>query len=242
VHVSLFPAAPTRQSGHSAVLLLGTPGSGKSTLSGQLASRHNARVFRLREYVQERARADPGLAAAMRARSNALGWLPDQMALSLVGDAVTGPFRPSGRSMVVFEGYPGNGVQADRLARLLRRLYVPPLALVLRLHPEIAWQRARQRRVCPSCAPEVGEPHRPALVSATGLCTGCGGPVKPRSGDSPQRLAARTERHRQQLPHIRRTLCAWGVPWRVLDAHHDPARLLAAAEVELAAHFLKELT
>jgi hypothetical protein len=77
MYVSLRPPTDRRLPGGAAVLLLGPPGSGKSTLSKELAFRHNARVFRLREYAQERAHADSVLAAAMREQSDALGWLPE---------------------------------------------------------------------------------------------------------------------------------------------------------------------
>jgi adenylate kinase len=241
MYVSLRPPTDRRLPGGTALLLLGPPGSGKSTLSKELAFRHNARVFRLREYAQERAYTDPVLAAAIRERSDAWGWLPDRMALSLVEDAVTGLFGPSERGPVIFEGYPGNALQTDRLMRLLQHRYASPIALVLRLHPEVARQRARQRRVCPQCDPEFGEPHRPARLSTAGRCAECGGLVLPRSGDSPERLAARTERYHQQLPLICRVLCAWGVPWHILDADRTPEQLLATAEVALTAH-LREPT
>ncbi|MCX4745541.1 AAA family ATPase [Kitasatospora sp. NBC_01287] len=226
----------------TAIFLLGPPASGKSTLSRQLESRHHARTFRLREYAGQRARTDPALAAVMRRRADPLGWLPDRTAVVLVRDAVSGQFQPAVGSPVVFEGYPGNGYQADYLARLLSALRLPSLALVLRLPPQAARQRAEARRVCPACTAEDGEPHRPARLAENGRCADCGAPAQRRDSDEPQRLAARAARFLQHLPSIRTALTAQDVPWRTIDAELPPALLLAAAEAELHVHLPKGST
>jgi adenylate kinase len=225
----------------AAVFLLGPPASGKSTLNQQLERWHGTRTFRLREYADQRARTDTVLAAVMANRTDPLGWLPDQSAVALVREAVTGPFRPSATSPVVFEGYPGNGFQADCLARLLGGLRVPCLALVLRLSPQAARQRAESRRVCPACTTEAHEPHRPARIGPDGLCAGCGAQLQRRHGDEPQRYAERSARFLRNLPEIRAALGAQRVPWRVLDAALSPALVLAAAQAELYAHLPKGL-
>ncbi|MFB8199375.1 nucleoside monophosphate kinase [Kitasatospora purpeofusca] len=215
-----------------AVLLLGPPASGKSTLTRQLAGQHDMHTFRLREYARQRAKAEPALAAAMNDGADPLGWLPDRVATSLVRDAVTGLLGPSGRaSSVVFEGYPGNAYQATHLARLLDGL--PTVALVLRVNETTTRQRAQGRRVCPACTTEDGEPHRPARIHRLGVCADCGSPVRRRSSDVPARFALRTERFLQHLPSIRAALTAQGVPWRSIDAGQSPAQVLAAAQIHL---------
>ncbi|MFJ6212793.1 hypothetical protein ACIQGZ_05600 [Streptomyces sp. NPDC092296] len=222
-----------------AVFLLGPPASGKSTLSRQLEDRHHTRTFRLRECADQRARTDAALAAVMREGADSLGWLPDKAAVALVREAVTGQYQPTEVTPVIFEGYPGNGYQADCLARLLAALRVPALALVLRLAPQVARRRAEDRRVCPACTTEDAEPHRPARIGQDGLCACCGAQVQRRGSDQPQQHDARTARFLRNLPSIRNALSTQGVTWRILDAELPPALVLAAAEAELHVHLPK---
>ncbi|WP_424643702.1 nucleoside monophosphate kinase [Embleya sp. AB8] len=225
--------------GWAAVILLGPPASGKSTLSRELATRYGARVFRLREYAARHAECDPAVTTEVR---DALGWLPDGVAVRLVRRAVVdGPFRPSAKSPVVFEGYPGNAVQADLLARLFRARGVPSVAVVLQLPPDVARHRAHRRRVCPTCVPEPGgESHRPTLVTPAGACTRCGQPAQLRAGDAPDRFAARTRRFHHELPRIRLALTRGAVSWRPIDADRPADAVLAAVDTELATHHARK--
>ncbi|WP_433358865.1 nucleoside monophosphate kinase [Streptosporangium sp. CA-115845] len=220
-----------------AVSVLGPPASGKSTLTSALATRHGGRIFRLREYAHRRAADEPALAAAMHARADALGWLPDRLALRLVGDALRGAYHPLAGAPVLLEGYPGNAVQAAHLAKLLRRCDGMLVVLDLHLDQDTAWQRARTRRVCPRCESDTGtDPHRPAPAAPDGECAQCAGPLRPRHGDTPSALAARADRFHQHRPQIRRALQVHHVPWHTLSTQCAPSAVLSAAEAALGIH------
>ncbi|WP_061294114.1 adenylate kinase family protein [Herbidospora cretacea] len=209
------------------VILLGPPASGKSTLSRQLVDRCNARLFRLREYVQSLSEA--GSAALDGTSRDSLGWLPDEVAIQLVHDAVSGPYRPAD-TPVVFEGYPGNGLQARHLADLLIRLDTPVTAIHLRADWPTAQQRAQLRWVCRHCEPaSTGHPHRPAQATATSACASCGNTLLKRQDDAPERLLARTQRFTTCLPEIYTALTGHGIPWRTIDSRHPADEVLSAA-------------
>lgn len=209
------------------VILLGPPASGKSTLSEQLEAKRNARLFRLREYVQSLPEAET---AALKGTSrDSLGWLPDDIATQLVHDAISGPFQP-GETPVVFEGYPGNGVQSRHLADLLIRLDVSATVIHLRADWATALQRAQLRRVCLHCEPTAtGQPHKPAQVTTVDTCARCGNTLLQRQDDSPDRLSSRTQRFTSRLPEIYTALTGHGIPWRTIDSHPPACEVLAVA-------------
>lgn len=105
------------------VAIVGPPAVGKSTVSGALADRFGARVFRLREFAHEfRARA--GVDQRLFDTSDPLGWFPEEtVALLLRAAFLQGQF--SVRPMVVLENFPGSLTQFRLLNAVAGQLQAP---------------------------------------------------------------------------------------------------------------------
>lgn len=98
--------------------------------------------------------------------------------------------------------------------------------------------RARTRRVCPACEPDLrGDPHRPAHPATHDFnrCDSCGGELLPRQGDEPERFAARLARFRRRISAIRRAATALQLPYHRADATRDPDTCLQSVVTALTA-------
>lgn len=76
------------------VAVVGPPAVGKSTVTGALADRFGARVFRLREFAHE-LRSQPAADQRLFDTRDSLGWLPEETVFLLLHAALLhGQFRP----------------------------------------------------------------------------------------------------------------------------------------------------
>jgi adenylate kinase family enzyme len=193
------------------VAIVGPPAVGKNTVSGALANRFGARVFRLREFAHE-FRARPGVDQRMFDTGDPLGWFPEKQPHQLrLLNAVAGQLQAS---LAVIE------LTAD---------------------DDLLAIRIRTRRVCPTCEPDPrGDPHRPArsVAEDPDQCAGCGGALILRWGDETQRFAVRLARFRRRIPAIRQATTGLQLPYHVVDATSNPTSCLhrtQGADLRLAA-------
>ncbi|MFC0844669.1 nucleoside monophosphate kinase [Streptomyces noboritoensis] len=185
----------------SVVAVLGPPASGKTTVADALADAHGAAVFRVREAAHRMARTEPIIAAAVEATADPLGWLPDLLAHDLARTALDAAV---GR-LVVLEGYPGNRVQAQALALLLRARCRRLSVIELTARPGTLAARLARRRVCAVCDPAPGGPRRQAATDASrpGRCGACGAQLSVRDTDRGEKAELRQARYTANLPGVR---------------------------------------
>lgn len=199
--------------------LVGPPAVGKSTVSRALAVRHDAQVFRLREFAHELQRRDPG-SARLFDNVDALGWFgAGAVAYCLRRAFVEREVAAAG--MVVLENFPGSRVQFGQLHAVAAARAVPLVLVELVAPEDVLWQRVAARRVCPTCEPDPhGDPHRPArgLSERPGRCATCSGELTTRRGDRPATFAARLARFSERIGAIRRAAIARGRPLYMVHA------------------------
>ncbi len=218
------------------VAVVGPPAVGKSTVTVALADRIGARVFRLREFAHE-FRSRPAADQRLFDTCDSLGWLPEETVFLLLQAAFVGGQFPA-RDIVVLENFPGSLTQLLLLTAIAEQLRAPLTLIELTAADTVAAARARTRRVCPACEPDLrGDPHRPARPATRELdrCDSCGGGLLPRRSDEPQCFAARLARFRRRIPAIRRAATALHLPYRAVDATGDPDTCLQDVTMALAA-------
>lgn len=217
------------------VAIVGPPAVGKSTVTGALADRFGTRLFRLREFAHE-FRARSGVDQRSFDTGDPLGWFPEEtVALLLRAAFLYGQF--PAQPMVVLENFPGSVVQLRLLNATAGQLQAPLAIVELTAGDDLLAIRVRTRRVCPTCEPDPrGDPHRPArpIAEDPDRCVSCCEALTLRSGDEPQRFAARLARFRHRIPAIRRVVTALHLPYHVVDATGDPMSCLDRVSTALA--------
>lgn len=230
--------APADQApdGRGFVAVVGPPAVGKSTVSGALAYRSGARVFRLREFAHEFG-SRPGVDEHRFATCDPLGWFGDEtVAVLLQAAFLRGQF--PARGLVVLENFPGAVAQLRLLQAIAGELRAPVAVIELTAPDSVVATRARARRVCLTCEPDPrGDPHRPASPSAHApdQCGHCGGWLRRRLGDHSPLFVARLQRFRSRIPAIRREAAALRLPYQVVDASGDAGTCREHATAALAA-------
>lgn len=226
------------------VAVVGPPAVGKSTVTGALADRFDARVFRLREFAHQFC-ARPGVDQHLFDTDDPLGWLSEETVALLLRAAFLHGQSP-GQPIVVLENFPGSITQFRLLHATAGQLRAPLAVVELTADDGLLGIRVRTRRVCPTCEPDPrGDPHRPACPVAEypERCASCGGALALRRGDERQQFAARLARFRRRIPAIRQAVRALHLPYHVVDATGDPTSCLhrvttALATTPLLAHLL----
>jgi adenylate kinase family enzyme len=218
------------------VAVVGPPAVGKSTVTGALADRFGARVFRLREFAHE-LRSQPAADQRLFDTRDSLGWLPEETVFLLLQAALLhGQFPAHG--LVALENFPGSLTQLLLLKGIADQLRAPLTLIELTAADTVVAARARARRVCPACEPDPrGDPHRPAhrTTHHPDRCDSCGGGLLPRRGDGRQRFAARLARFRRRIPAIRRAATVLHLSYDAVDSTGDPDTCLRGVTAALAA-------
>jgi adenylate kinase family enzyme len=218
------------------IAVVGPPAVGKSTVTGALADRFGARVFRLREFAHEFC-ARSGVDQRLFNTGDPLGWLPEKTVALLIRAAFLHGQFPA-QPMVVLENFPGSLTQLWLLNATVGQLGAPLVVVELTAGDGLLEIRVRTRRVCPTCEPDLrGDPHRPARSAAEypDRCVSCGGVLALRRGDEPQRFATRLARFRRRIPAIRQAVRSLCLPYHVVDATGDPTSCLHRVTTALAA-------
>jgi adenylate kinase len=181
------------------LVLLGSPGSGKGTLSRLLRDQDGFIPVSTGEEIRKKM-SDPSSefgqqAAPYMERGD---YVPDELALSLFY-SILEPI--DSESRVVLDGFPRTVPQGEQFAEWVSGKGHRLLGCVfLDLSTEVAVRRMQDRLVCPDC--------RKTFPTVAGYPTGeccedCGGRLIPREDDDPVRMQQRILRYRQQTLPLR---------------------------------------
>jgi adenylate kinase len=126
------------------IILLGPPGSGKTTQAQFLKSEYKIPFLSTAEALRRSHDRKSKISKALRAQMAGGDLLTDDSLNDLMREYIR---RASYSKGFVLDGYPATSSQAEYLARLMQELALdPPVAIILEIPDTIARQRLQKRR------------------------------------------------------------------------------------------------
>jgi adenylate kinase len=187
-----------KPSKRTAIILLGPPASGKTSLAQQLSSERRMAIIEtgrlLRREVERRSSLGRRLETYMEAgRLAPVDWVAE-----VVAEAV----RQTSENSVWFDGFPRNEDQIEALFKILKDAGLDLAAvLVFDLSDQEVKQRITGRRICPRCGAVYNIHSDPPAKE--GICNQCGAGLIRRDDDSEGAAEERLRVYRREtLPVI----------------------------------------
>ena len=141
------PQAASRRA--LALLLLGPPGAGKGTQSHGISRKFGIPEISTGEMLREAVRAKTELGNQVKSIMESGELVPDHLVCALVEQRLSQPDCAQG---FILDGFPRNLEQARFLDHWLRpQCRFEPLALNIRVDPNLLIKRLTGRRMCPRC-------------------------------------------------------------------------------------------
>jgi adenylate kinase len=187
-----------------ALILFGSPGSGKGTQSKLLVERLGIPQIStgdmLREHIQANDQIGRNVVDLMRAGS----LVSDELVNLLVEERVAQPDTAKG---FILDGYPRTLEQAIVMSALLHRLKIDPVVIHLVVDYNVIIARISGRRQCPVCGTLYNATSKPPKTA--GVCDLDGAPLVIREDDREsvvrERLASYESKTRPLIEHFRQT-------------------------------------
>ncbi len=220
LHPDQPQAAPRRA---LALLLLGPPGAGKGTQSHGISRKFGIPEISTGEMLREAVRARTGLGKQVKSIMESGELVPDHLVCALVEQRLSQPDCAQG---FILDGFPRNLEQARFLDHWLRpRGRFEPLALNIRVDPNLLMKRLTGRRMCPRCRTiyniYFNPPHKDEL------CDKDGSPLVQRRDDSESAIRIRLQEYEAQTKPLLDYYRDSGL-LREVDGGPEPAAVTSA--------------
>ena len=175
-----------------AIVLFGSPGSGKGTQAKLLTECLGIPHVSTGEMLREGVRMGRGVTPKTAAKMQAGILVKDQVVDSMVDERLS---RPDAANGFVLDGYPRTLEQAEHLAAWLKERHICQVVIHLAVDYNIIIARLTGRRECPRCGTPYNVVLRPPKVDE--LCDLDGEKLVRRDDDREEVVRARLEAYEQ---------------------------------------------
>ncbi|MDB6017451.1 MAG: adenylate kinase [Pedosphaera sp.] len=161
-----------------AVVIMGPPGSGKTTLVRSLTARGRISEIEAGNLLGDEVRRDTPLGRQIRPYQVAGELVPSE----LVQQVIAARLEKADGQFVLFDGFPRSAAQIGILFQLLKEHHLQLCAvIVLNVELQTALERITGRRICPDCGAIYNVYTEPPQQA--GICDRCGGKLMQREDD-----------------------------------------------------------
>jgi adenylate kinase len=169
-----------------AVVLLGPPASGKTSVSNELARRAGVEALRTGHLLRREIARGSAVGKRIQREVEQGQLAPTESVVEVLAAAVV----EAEGGILVFDGFPRSEAQIEPFLELCKAIELELLAvLVLTLGEEEVHHRLLGRRICPKCGAAYHMDYSPP--EREGSCDQCGGELVRREDDTPERIARR---------------------------------------------------
>lgn len=181
----------------NAIVLLGPPGSGKSSLSDKTDMSSKIAVLESGNLLRQEIERGSKLGRKIEAYMEKGKLVSSGLVIDVIGRAM----RDIGEMTIVFDGFPR---QKDQIipffAMITENKYRLSAVIILQIAKDIAIKRIMGRRICPNCGAVYNVYFDPP--SKSGLCDRCGGRLIKRKDDTIETINNRWRIYEKQTNPI----------------------------------------
>lgn len=176
-----------------AVVLIGPPGSGKTTLARALATKAPGSIIEVGNLLEAEVRRDTPLGRQIADFKVAGKLVPSE----LVKQVLSAELKKASGEFVIFDGIPRSEEQIGILFQLLKENELCLCSiLLLKLDLQTLLNRVTGRRICAKCGSVYNVFTSPP--NADGICDACGGTLVQRKDDRIEVVQARLKIYDQE--------------------------------------------
>jgi adenylate kinase len=188
---------PERAAAPIALVLFGSPGSGKGTQSKYIVEWLGIPQISTGDMLRDHIRRGTGIGLSIEARMKAGTLVPDDLVNALVADRISWPDCQKG---FILDGYPRTTAQAKEMMRLLAGIGAEEVVIHLVVDYNVIIARMQGRRVCPKCGTLYNAVSRPPQTE--GICDRDGERLVVRDDDRPDVVRERLEQYEERTSPV----------------------------------------
>jgi adenylate kinase len=212
-----------------ALILFGSPGSGKGTQSKYLVKWLGIPQISTGDMLREHIRTGDSIGVAVTERMKSGSLVPDELVNHLVFERIHQPDCERG---FILDGYPRTIAQGEEMMRVLKTEHAEGVVIHLVVDYNIIISRISGRRVCPKCGTLYNSVSHPPKVD--GVCDLDGNALVVREDDKEEVVRERLAQYERQTQPLIEFFRVNGSRLVEINADHDaPEKIFGRIKLEL---------